>query len=147
MADPGGCGCLDERRGMGRVQARKSVVQVETAALGSGTAGGDLLQRPRCWYYRDETIVCIKKGGGRCYASDPEGENKYNAILGGGPSFIVHPSDCAPALVALNASVTISGPKGNREMPLQSFFTLPRCRLMLPRCTCGTWNASIAFST
>jgi xanthine dehydrogenase YagS FAD-binding subunit len=90
-----------------------------------GTVGGNLCQRPRCWYYRDEGIVCIKKGGSKCYAA--EGESKYNAILGGGPSYIVHPSDCAPALVALNAKVTIAGPGGKtRQVPLEQFFVLPR---------------------
>jgi xanthine dehydrogenase YagS FAD-binding subunit len=88
-----------------------------------GTLGGNLCQRPRCWYYRDETILCIKKGGSRCYAAD--GENKFNAILGGGPSFIVHPSDCAPALIALNATVTVSGDGKSRRMPLEQFFILP----------------------
>jgi xanthine dehydrogenase YagS FAD-binding subunit len=90
-----------------------------------GTIGGNLCQRPRCWYYRDEGIRCIKKGGSKCYAA--EGANKYNAILGGGPSYIVHPSDCAPALVALNARVTIAGPDGKtRQVPLEQFFVLPR---------------------
>jgi xanthine dehydrogenase YagS FAD-binding subunit len=90
-----------------------------------GTIGGNLCQRPRCWYYRDEGIVCIKKGGSKCYAA--EGENKYNAILGGGPSYIVHPSDCAPALVALNAKVTVAGPGGKtRVVPIEQFFVLPR---------------------
>jgi xanthine dehydrogenase YagS FAD-binding subunit len=88
-----------------------------------GTMGGNLCQRPRCWYYRNENIVCLKKGGDRCYAV--AGENKYNAILGGGPSFIVHPSDTATALVALNASVTIAGPTGTRVVPLEQFFILP----------------------
>jgi len=74
-----------------------------------GTIGGNLCQRPRCWYYRDAV----------------EGENQYHAILGGGPSFIIHPSDCAPALIALNASVEISGPKGDRRVPLEKFFILP----------------------
>ena len=60
-----------------------------------GTIGGNLCQRPRCWYYRNENIVCLKKGGDKCYAAT--GENKYNAILGGGPSYIVHPSDTATA--------------------------------------------------
>ena len=90
-----------------------------------GTIGGNLCQRPRCWYYRDEGILCIKKGGSKCYAA--EGKNKYNAILGGGPSYIVHPSDCAPALLALNARVTIAGPGGKtRQVPLEEFFVLPR---------------------
>ncbi len=88
-----------------------------------GTMGGNLCQRPRCWYYRNENIVCLKKGGKMCYAAS--GENKYNAILGGGPSFIVHPSDTATALVALNASVTIIGPTGTRIVPLEQFFILP----------------------
>jgi len=79
-----------------------------------GTMGGNLCQRPRCWYYRNENILCVKKGGDRCYAI--AGENKYNAILGGGPSYIVHPSDSATALVALGATVTIAGPKGSRDL-------------------------------
>jgi xanthine dehydrogenase YagS FAD-binding subunit len=88
-----------------------------------GTIGGNLCQRPRCWYYRDEDIICLKKGGSTCYAV--EGENQYHAILGGGPSYIVHPSDCAPALIALGATVTIQGPKGSRTIPLEEFFVLP----------------------
>ena len=89
-----------------------------------GTMGGNLCQKPRCWYYRNEDIVCLKKGGTICYAAT--GENKYNAILGGGPSYIVHPSDMATALVALNASVTIAGPKGMRTVPIEKFFVLPK---------------------
>ncbi|HLJ56578.1 MAG TPA: xanthine dehydrogenase family protein subunit M [Chthonomonadaceae bacterium] len=93
----------------------------------AGTIGGNLCQRPRCWYYRNENIVCLKKGGDRCYALG--GENKYNAILGGGPSYIVHPSDTATALVALGASVTIQGPRGSRTVPLEKFFALPTVRV------------------
>lgn len=89
-----------------------------------GTMGGNLCQRPRCWYYRNEHIHCLKKGGDRCYAI--AGENKYNAILGGGPSFIVHPSDTATALTALGATITIFGPKGSRTIPIEKFFVLPR---------------------
>jgi xanthine dehydrogenase YagS FAD-binding subunit len=88
-----------------------------------GTIGGNLCQRPRCWYYRDEDVICLKKGGTTCYAI--EGENEYHAILGGGPSWIVHPSDCAPALIALGATVDIAGPKGTRTVPLEKFFILP----------------------
>jgi xanthine dehydrogenase YagS FAD-binding subunit len=111
------------------IRERYTVLAEAAESVGSpqirnvGTIGGNLCQRPRCWYYRDETIKCIKKGGSRCYAAD--GDNKFNAILGGGPSYIVHPSDCAPALVALDGKVKISGPDGTREMPLESFFILP----------------------
>ncbi len=88
-----------------------------------GTVGGNLCQRPRCWYYRLEEAVCLKKGGSECFAAT--GENKYNAILGGGPSYIVHPSDLAPVLVALGASLSITGTEGTRNLALEKFFTLP----------------------
>jgi len=88
-----------------------------------GTVGGNLCQRPRCWYYRHEQAVCIKKGGSECFAYG--GLNKYNAILGGGPSYIVHPSDLAPALVAAGASATLRSKKGERTVELERFFTLP----------------------
>lgn len=88
-----------------------------------GTVGGNLCQRPRCWYFRLEEAVCLKKGGSECFAAT--GENKYNAILGGGPSYIVHPSDLAPMLLALGGSVSVSGPEGKRIVPLENFFTLP----------------------
>jgi len=88
-----------------------------------GTLGGNLCQRPRCWYYRHSAIDCIKKGGAVCLAYG--GLNKYNAILGGGPSYIVHPSDLAPALVALGAEAQIAGQRGARSVPLERFFTLP----------------------
>ncbi|QDU83394.1 4-hydroxybenzoyl-CoA reductase subunit beta [Planctomycetes bacterium Pla163] len=87
------------------------------------TLGGNLNQRPRCWYYRNEEAFCLKKGGSVCYAA--EGMNKYNAILGGGPSYIVHPSDMAPALIALDARVQLVGPDGDREVALADYYTLP----------------------
>lgn len=93
--------------------------QIRTQA----TLGGNLCQRPRCWYYRNEHTVCLKKGGDECFSYG--GLSKYNAVLGGGPSYIVHPSDMAPALVALDASVSIAGAAGERELPLEEFFTLP----------------------
>jgi xanthine dehydrogenase YagS FAD-binding subunit len=89
-----------------------------------GTVGGNLCQRSRCWYYRLEHVKCLKKGGDACYAAS--GENKYNAIFGGGPSFFVHPSDLAPMLVALGATVTISGADGNHDVSLEKFFTTPK---------------------
>lgn len=94
--------------------------QIRTLA----TLGGNLNQRPRCWYYRNEDAVCLKKGGSVCFAFDG-GMNKYNAILGGGPTYIVHPSDMAPALIALDASVRLVGPEGAREMPLADYYVLP----------------------
>ena len=89
-----------------------------------GTAGGNLCQRPRCWYYRDPQVKCRKKGGGRCFAF--RGKNKYHAILGGGLCYIVHPSDLAPALIALDAEISINSPKGNTTIPLANFYTLPK---------------------
>jgi xanthine dehydrogenase YagS FAD-binding subunit len=87
-----------------------------------GTLGGNLCQRPRCWYFRGQ-FHCAKKGGDDCFAVD--GENRYHAIVGGGPCFIVHPSDTAPMLVALGAVARIRGPKGSRALPLEEFFVLP----------------------
>ncbi len=87
-----------------------------------GTIGGNLCQKPRCWYYRGE-FDCLRKGGDLCYAV--QGESQYHAILGGGPCFIVHPSDTAPALVALSATVRIEGPKGKREVPVETFHVPP----------------------
>jgi xanthine dehydrogenase YagS FAD-binding subunit len=105
----------------GIAEAAHSVATPQIRNL--GTVAGNLCQRPRCWYFRLEEVQCLKKGGDECYAES--GENKYNAILGGGPSFIVHPSDLAPMLVALGASVTVVGPDGKKVVPLHKFFTLP----------------------
>jgi xanthine dehydrogenase YagS FAD-binding subunit len=88
------------------------------------TVGGNLLQRPRCWYFRNPDVNCLKKGGDRCYAVG--GLNRYHAILGGGPSFIVHPSNLAPALIAHGASVTLAGSAGTRTVELEQFFALPK---------------------
>ncbi|MDG2150524.1 MAG: xanthine dehydrogenase family protein subunit M [Planctomycetota bacterium] len=88
-----------------------------------GTVGGNLNQRPRCWYYRNADSVCLKKGGTHCFAQ--LGENKYNAILGGGPTYIVHPSDLAPALVALGASAVLVSPRGRRTVLLSEYYLLP----------------------
>ncbi len=87
-----------------------------------GTLGGNLCQKPRCWYYRGE-FHCLRKGGDLCYAY--QGENQYHCIFGGGPCYIVHPSDTAPALVAFDAILRISGPGGASLVPLEKFFVLP----------------------
>jgi len=89
-----------------------------------GTVGGNLCQRPRCWYYRDPQVQCRKKGGSRCFAS--RGKNKYHAILGGGLCYIVHPSDLAPALISLDAEISINSPKGDKAIPLEDFYILPK---------------------
>jgi xanthine dehydrogenase YagS FAD-binding subunit len=88
-----------------------------------GTLGGNLCQRPRCWYFRDQDYPCRKKGGSRCFART--GLNKNHAIFGDGPCYIVHPSDSAPALQALGAELEIVGPKGKRETPVEGFFQMP----------------------
>ncbi|MBI3078793.1 MAG: FAD binding domain-containing protein, partial [Deltaproteobacteria bacterium] len=89
------------------------------------TLGGNLCQRPRCWYFRSPLFPCIKKGGNTCFAAI--GENRdYHSVLEGGPCFVAHPSDMAPALMAMNARVKISGPKGQKIVPLEKFFIAPR---------------------
>ena len=85
--------------------------------------GGNLCQRPRCFYYRSPHTVCLKKGGDSCLAL--AGNSKYLAIMGGERCYIVHPSDTAVALVALGADVELAGPTGRRTMHLQDFFTSP----------------------
>jgi xanthine dehydrogenase YagS FAD-binding subunit len=91
-----------------------------------GTIGGNLCQRPRCWYLR-RGMSCYKSGGDTCPAKD--GENQYHAILDGGPCFIVHPSDPAVALMALDARVEISGISPSRLVPIADFYVLPSERL------------------
>jgi xanthine dehydrogenase YagS FAD-binding subunit len=91
-----------------------------------GTVGGNLCQRPRCWYFRNEHVNCLKKGGDTCFSAADDAENKYHAIFGGGPCHIVHPSDLAPALVALGASVNVmSHTTGDRSIPIDKFYLLP----------------------
>lgn len=117
---------LEEHAGVrksypGLAEAANSIATAQIRNL--GTVGGNLCQRPRCWYFRLEEVICLKKGGSDCYAAS--GENKYNAIFGGGPSFIVHPSDLAPVLLALGAEVRVQGANGRRVIPIDKFFTLP----------------------
>lgn len=89
----------------------------------AGTLAGNVCQRPWCWYYRNG-FNCFKAGGNQCFSAT--GENQFHAIFGGGPSFIVHPSDTAPALVALNAQFRIAGPSGERTVSAADFFVLPK---------------------
>jgi xanthine dehydrogenase YagS FAD-binding subunit len=111
------------------IQERFGILAQAAQEVGSpqlrnmGTLGGNLCQRPRCWYYRGD-FVCLKRGGDHCYAVT--GQNKYHAVIEGGPCFIVHPSDTAPALLALDARVKIAGPDREKIVPLENFFVTPR---------------------
>jgi xanthine dehydrogenase YagS FAD-binding subunit len=88
-----------------------------------GTLAGNVCQRPWCWYFRNG-FPCYKAGGNQCFSVT--GENQFHAIFGGGPSFIVHPSDTAPALVALDAKFHVTGPSGERALTAAEFFVLPK---------------------
>lgn len=87
------------------------------------TVGGNLLQRPRCWYFRNEHFHCRRKGGEECFAQ--EGENEYHAIFDNEICAIVHPSAAACALTALGAKVQVKGSKGAREIALDDLFIRP----------------------
>jgi xanthine dehydrogenase YagS FAD-binding subunit len=89
-----------------------------------GTLGGNVNQRPRCWFFRGEGFNCYKKGGDFCFAVT--GDNRYHAIIGGELCYIVHPSDTATALLALNASARVTGGGGERVVPFDSYFIGPR---------------------
>lgn len=101
------------------IRQRYPVLAQAAASVGSpqlrnqGTLGGNLCQKPRCWYYRGD-FACLRKGGFKCFAVT--GENQYHCILGGANCFIVHPSDIAPALTALDAEIKTAGPQGGRRI-------------------------------
>jgi xanthine dehydrogenase YagS FAD-binding subunit len=105
----------------GLSQAARSVASPQLRRM--GTLGGNLCQRPRCWYYRTAETVCRKKGGSKCFALD--GRNRYHAVLGSGLCHIVYPSDLAPMLMALEARVTLFSAQGERTIPLAEFYVPP----------------------
>jgi xanthine dehydrogenase YagS FAD-binding subunit len=88
------------------------------------TLGGNLLQRPRCWYYRLASFRCLKKGGDTCFAVG--GENRYHTIFADGACNAPHPSNAAMGLAALGASFVLQGSRGTRTVPAEQFFTIPR---------------------
>jgi xanthine dehydrogenase YagS FAD-binding subunit len=92
-----------------------------------GTVGGNIMQRPRCWYFRNAEFNCLKKGGSRCHAV--EGENKFHAIFGDGPCHIVHPSSLAGPVIAYGGRFRVVGPNGAREIDAGEFFQLPNVNL------------------
>jgi len=87
-----------------------------------GTIGGNLCQRPRCSYFRGE-FACLRKGGGTCFAVD--GQNQQHCIVGGDSCYMVHPSDTAVALLALDAQITIFNGKKQCSVPVSEFYVLP----------------------
>ncbi|HEU5287015.1 MAG TPA: FAD binding domain-containing protein, partial [Candidatus Limnocylindria bacterium] len=91
-----------------------------------GTVGGNLLQRNRCWYFRDAAVPCWLKGGERCFAVD--GENRYHAVVGAHDCWMVAPSDLAPALIACDAEIEVASSLGQRRMKLADLFVAPRGR-------------------
>ena len=100
-----------------------SVKEIATPQLrNAATIGGNICQRPRCFYFRGE-YNCIRKGGDTCFAV--MGNNKYHCIIGGGPCYIVHPSDSAVALLALNAKFKINDGKNEKVVSAKDFFILP----------------------
>ena len=107
-------------------QAAESVATPQIRNV--GTLGGNLCQRPRCWYYRSPLFDCLKKGGDTCFAVS--GLNKYHAIFGGDGCHIVHPSDTAVALTALDASVEIYGAQGLRQTRISGFFVGPETNML-----------------
>lgn len=88
-----------------------------------GTLGGNLHQRPRCWFFRNRDFDCAKKGGDICFAV--KGDNRYNAILGGHLCFIVHPSDLGTVLVTLGAEARVASSAGERTISFDEYFIGP----------------------
>lgn len=115
--------------------ARKMYPALVTAAEGvgtpqirnMGTVGGNLAQRPRCWYFRNEEFHCLKKGGSKCFAV--EGENQFHAIFGDGPCHIVHPSSLAVPIIAYGGKLRVAGPNGHRDIDAGEFFQMPNQNL------------------
>ena len=104
------------------IQAAEGVTSPQMRAM--GTVGGDLLQRPRCWYFRNGYGLLAKDAKGKSLV--PEGENQYHAILGNkGPAYFVSASSLAPALIALGASVTLVGPDGERDVAIEKLYQTP----------------------
>jgi xanthine dehydrogenase YagS FAD-binding subunit len=120
---------LETDEGLGRAMPilREAMRDAATLQLRTmGTVGGNLLQRNRCWYFRDEGTPCWLKGGNRCFAVD--GENRYHAIIGAQECVMVSPSDLVPALIAYDAEIALASSRGRRRMKLADLFVAPHGR-------------------
>jgi xanthine dehydrogenase YagS FAD-binding subunit len=107
-------------------QAAGEVASPEIRAI--GTLGGNLHQRPRCWFFRSRDFDCIKKGGFVCYAV--KGDNRYNAIVDGHVCFIVHPSDLGVALLATGGLARVASARGHRTVAMDDYFVSPTDNLL-----------------
>lgn len=103
-------------------QAARQVGSTQIRYL--GTLGGNICQRPRCLYFRHFDFLCHKKGGGKCYALTGE-HRYYHSIMKYGKCAMAHPSDLAPALIALQAKAIVATSDGEKQVPLQDFFLGP----------------------
>jgi xanthine dehydrogenase YagS FAD-binding subunit len=120
---------MDELAKSAEVKAEYAALAEAAAGIPSpqirhmGTVGGDLCQRPRCWYYRQGMGLLAMRNGKSLV---PNGENKYHSIFGGGPAYFVNPSSLAPALIAMGARVKLVSAKGPREVEVAKFFLAPK---------------------
>lgn len=110
-------------RGEWPLLARAAAAIATPQIRNQATVGGNLAQRSRCWYFRARRFECLRRGGSFCSAE--EGDNRYHAILGGGPCHHVHPSTLGTALSALDAEVVIRDVRGRRHLPVGELFVLP----------------------
>jgi xanthine dehydrogenase YagS FAD-binding subunit len=103
-------------------QAAEGIRSPQLRAM--GTVGGELLQRPRCWYFRHgHGLLALDAGGGSLVT---KGDHRYHAVLGnGGAAKFVSPSSLAPALIALRATAKVVGRKGERTLAVAELFQTP----------------------
>lgn len=112
------------------IESRYGVLSVAASRVASpqirnvGTIGGNVCQDTRCWYYRSG-IDCYRAGGSTCYADTPEGMNREHCLFGADRCVAVSPSDLAPALVVLDASMVIQSKDGERIVSAEAFFIGP----------------------